>query len=47
VGVRRGYYEPDNEDALVMWAHDIDSVDYRLRLDAIGAELASRAGVVA
>ncbi len=45
VGVRRGYYEPGNEDALVMWAHDIDSADYRSRLDAIGADLASRAGV--
>ncbi len=34
-GLRRGYYEPDNEDALVMWAHDIDCADYLARLDRI------------
>ncbi len=34
-GVRRGYYEPDGEDALVMWAHDIDTDEYRARLDAL------------
>ncbi len=40
-GVRRGYYEPDKVDALVMWAHDIDEGDYRRRLDRIqnGLEL--------
>lgn len=32
VGVRRGYYEPEGEDALVMWAHDIDGDDYQQRL---------------
>lgn len=26
VGIRRGYY--DDDDALIMWAHDIDSSDY-------------------
>lgn len=31
-GVRRRYY-PDGEDALVMWAHDIDQPEYRRRLD--------------
>jgi [ribosomal protein S18]-alanine N-acetyltransferase len=31
-GVRRRYY-PDGEDALVMWAHDIDQPAYRSRLD--------------
>lgn len=40
VGFRRGYYEPDGEDALIMWAHDIDGPDYRTRLEAIAAELA-------
>ncbi len=40
VGHRRGYYEPDGEDALVMWAHDIDGPDYRARLQGIAADLA-------
>jgi ribosomal-protein-alanine N-acetyltransferase len=30
VGVRPGYY--DDDDALIMWAHDIDSADYAGRL---------------
>lgn len=30
VGVRKNYYR--DEDALIMWAHDIDSVDYAERL---------------
>ncbi len=33
VGVRRGYYGDD--DALIMWAHDIDSEAYAHRLEAI------------
>jgi [ribosomal protein S18]-alanine N-acetyltransferase len=36
-GVRRNYYTEDNEDALVMWANDIDTEDYALRLSAIEA----------
>lgn len=27
VGIRAGYY-PDGEDALILWAHDIDSPEY-------------------
>lgn len=38
-GVRRGYYEPDGEDALIMWAHDIDADDYRSRLDALAGRV--------
>ena len=30
VGVRKGYY--DGDDALILWAHDIDGDDYRQRL---------------
>jgi ribosomal-protein-alanine N-acetyltransferase len=30
VGVRSGYY--DDDDALIMWAHDIDSAEYAERL---------------
>jgi ribosomal-protein-alanine N-acetyltransferase len=40
-GVRQRYYE-GTEDAIVMWAHDIGSVEYRERLDAIEAALPGR-----
>lgn len=33
VGIRKHYYQDD--DALIMWAHDIDSAEYRGRLDRI------------
>lgn len=33
VGIRKHYYADD--DALIMWAHDIDSAEYRGRLDRI------------
>jgi ribosomal-protein-alanine N-acetyltransferase len=29
VGVRKGYYAESNEDAVVMWAHEIDAPEYR------------------
>lgn len=35
VGVRRNYYQETNEDALVMWADDVDTPGYRRRLDGI------------
>lgn len=31
-GVRRNYYVETNEDALIMWAHDIDTQAYAARL---------------
>jgi [ribosomal protein S18]-alanine N-acetyltransferase len=34
-GVRRNYYAETGEDALVMWAHDIDQPAYAARLDAL------------
>lgn len=34
-GIRRNYYAEIGEDALIMWANDIDSEDYTARLDAI------------
>ena len=37
VGVRKGYYQETGEDALVMWADDVDSKEYRRRLDDIEA----------
>ena len=38
-GIRRNYYVETNEDALVMWADDIDGPEYRAQLDAIEAEV--------
>ena len=37
VGVRKRYYK--DEDALVMWVHDIDSSEYKERLEEIGRSL--------
>ena len=42
VGVRRNYYPETGEDALVMWARDIDSAPYAERLAVIEATLAGR-----
>jgi [ribosomal protein S18]-alanine N-acetyltransferase len=39
VGVRRNYYAETGEDAIVMWARDIDSAPYAERLAAIDANL--------
>lgn len=36
-GIRKNYYSEDKEDALVMWAHDIDGEDFALRLSAVEA----------
>ena len=37
-GVRKNYYAESNEDALVMWAHDIATPDYAARLERLLAE---------
>ncbi len=34
-GIRKNYYVETNEDALVMWAHDVDTPEYRSRLAEI------------
>ena len=39
VGSRRRYYEPDGEDALVMWLEDVQTETYLHRLEGISAEL--------
>ena len=44
VGVRPRYY-PGGEDAIVMWARDVDGDAYQERLDAIDAETAGRVTV--
>lgn len=36
-GIRKNYYAEVHEDAIVMWAHDIQSEDYRRRLELISA----------
>jgi len=38
-GVRRNYYAETNEDAIVMWAHDVDAETYARRLAGIEARL--------
>ncbi len=35
VGVRKNYYQEVNEDALVMWAHEVDQPGYAALLDSI------------
>jgi ribosomal-protein-alanine N-acetyltransferase len=37
VGVRKNYYQVTGEDALVMWAYDIDSAEYLQRLEDLAA----------
>jgi ribosomal-protein-alanine N-acetyltransferase len=39
VGVRNGYYVDTNEDALVMWAYDVDQPEYEELLDALEGQL--------
>jgi ribosomal-protein-alanine N-acetyltransferase len=39
VGVRKNYYRETNEDALVMWATDVQRDEYRERLDGIRGSL--------
>ena len=38
-GVRKNYYAESNEDALIMWAHDVDLPAYADRLASIESEL--------
>jgi ribosomal-protein-alanine N-acetyltransferase len=41
-GVRRNYYADTGEDALVMWAHDVDQPEYAERLDRLEATARSQ-----
>lgn len=38
-GMRKAYYPDNHEDALVMWAHDVDTPEYAARLAAIESGL--------
>jgi ribosomal-protein-alanine N-acetyltransferase len=42
-GVRKGYYLESGEDAIIMWAYDIERPEYQARLDAIAARIGRRA----
>jgi ribosomal-protein-alanine N-acetyltransferase len=35
VGVRKGYYADTGEDALIMWAHEVDQPEYAALLDRL------------
>jgi ribosomal-protein-alanine N-acetyltransferase len=39
VGVRKGYYQETNEDALVMWAHDIHLPEHAALLERLEARV--------
>jgi ribosomal-protein-alanine N-acetyltransferase len=39
VGVRKGYYVDTNEDALVMWAYEVDKPEYGALLDGLEGRL--------
>lgn len=41
-GVRKNYYADLNEDAIVMWAHDVDTDEYAERVAGIAAGLDAR-----
>jgi [ribosomal protein S18]-alanine N-acetyltransferase len=38
VGVRKNYYPITGQDALVMWAYDVDTEEYARRLDELAPE---------
>lgn len=42
LGRRKGYYQDDSEDALVMWTENIWQDDYRSHLDELEAHLKAR-----
>ena len=39
VGVRKNYYPITGQDALVMWAYDVDTEEYARRLDELAPEI--------
>ncbi|MGH9297420.1 MAG: ribosomal protein S18-alanine N-acetyltransferase [Acidimicrobiales bacterium] len=45
-GIRKNYYAEVHEDALIMWAHDIQSENYRRRLDLIAEGPERAAGAI-
>lgn len=45
-GIRKNYYADIGEDALVMWAHDVDGDDYAARMDALEDAIVGRTMVM-
>ena len=43
-GIRKNYYAEVGEDAIVMWAYDVDGEDYRERVNRIASRLKERVG---
>jgi [ribosomal protein S18]-alanine N-acetyltransferase len=43
VGIRKGYYQETGEDALVMWADDVRTKDYRTQLQRIMSDVSAPA----
>jgi ribosomal-protein-alanine N-acetyltransferase len=41
-GIRKGYYLESGEDAIIMWAYDIDRPEYQARLDTIAERIGRR-----
>lgn len=41
-GVRKGYYVETNEDAIIMWATDVDTPEYEARLATLAAAVPGR-----
>jgi ribosomal-protein-alanine N-acetyltransferase len=41
-GVRKNYYVESNEDALIMWAEDIDGIEYGARLAGLESSVPGR-----
>jgi ribosomal-protein-alanine N-acetyltransferase len=39
VGVRKGYYQETNEDALVMWVHEVNTPDYAALLERLESQI--------
>ena len=39
VGVRKGYYQETNEDALVMWVHEVNTTDYAALLERLESQI--------
>jgi [ribosomal protein S18]-alanine N-acetyltransferase len=39
VGVRKNYYQETNEDALVMWVHEVDRPEYGELLDSLERQI--------
>ena len=39
VGVRKGYYQETNEDALVMWVHEVNTPEYAALLAQLEAQI--------